>query len=229
MIRQHGVTDALSDERKAVHRRGSTTSGTMQKIDSSPRFQRLPAGRLLYRLADELHYVVVRHGRAPGVWLVVDGWTAESEAAGPFHPHDILRALRLASTFIPQGCELGPWQRGLGLFERSKLPFHPSEWSRVEPSWLDPSVSRYSEQDIDCVVNETCCAPARDMPRVDWRAVAANGAEVRALVRARCPDLDLAHVGALHRAWNAHPAGSLLLAESELLSGAFIVVDCPPA
>lgn len=30
------------------------------------------------------------------VWLVEDGWTAESDAAGPFHPRGILHASRVA-------------------------------------------------------------------------------------------------------------------------------------
>lgn len=190
----------------------------------------LPVGRFLYKPADEIRFVVLRHDRTGELWIVEDGWTAESEAAGPFRPSDVLRAFRLANTIVPEGCELGPWQHGIGLFERCKLPAHPKDWSRVDPAWLEPSLSRYDESDISEVVNETCCAPPQDRPRIDWNAEAstAEARELQALVQTSYPELRLHEAGTLQKAWNAHPAGSPLLAEAKSLHGVFVVVDLPP-
>ncbi|WP_437734509.1 hypothetical protein [Sorangium sp. So ce1335] len=190
----------------------------------------LPAGRLLYKPSDELRYVVVHRGRAGEFWLVEDGWTAESIAAGPFRPEDILRAFRLANTLVPEGCELGPWQTGIGLFKPAKLPSHPGDWSRVEAAWLAPSVSRYSDSDIRKPINEICCAPPQDPPRVEWKAAdTPETHEPPDLVYELCQESRLKEVGTLRRPWNAHPPGSPLLAESKELNGIFVVIDLPPA
>lgn len=187
-----------------------------------------PSGRLLYKLADGPRYVVVQSGKA-GLWIVEDGWTSASRATGPFRATEVLRAVRLANTVVPQGCELGPWQDGIGMFERATLPGQSSDWSVVELGWLEPSLSRYSGADVDKVVNETCCAPPTDPPRVDWAPEPDVEADARAMVASRDPGFRPAVVGVLAREWNAHPCGSPLLAEREDLVGAFAIVDVPPA
>lgn len=188
----------------------------------------LPAGRLLYRPCDEARNVVVRHDRSGELWIVEDGWSSDSAAAGPFHPSDVLRALRLANTNVPDGCERVAWQSGIALFERTELPSHPNDWSRLEPAWLTPSVTRYSASDANPDHDETCCAPARDTPRIDWRKSANGaGAELVTLIGELHPDLVLSHHGSLRREWNAHPAGSLVFAPRPELSAAFLVVDLP--
>lgn len=189
----------------------------------------LPAGRLLYRPAEEARHVVVNRGRPDELWVVEDGWTEDSRAAGPFRPEDILRALRLANTSVPEGCERGPWQAGIGLFRRAVLPAPAGDWSRVDAAWLLPSVSRYSGSEGDKLVNETCCAPSAERPRIHWddAKVAVVRSDTIALVRARCEGLRPRHSGTLSKAWNAHPAGSIVLAESTELSEGFAIVDLP--
>lgn len=189
----------------------------------------LPSGRLLYKPAEETYYVVVRHDRTGELRVVEDGWSRNSEAAGPFHPDDVLRAFRLANTSVPDGCELGPWQPGIGLFTRARLSGHPNDWSRVEPSSLSPSFTRYSISDVSGVINESCCAPARDAPRVAWRSSQDfNSTALRAVARALHPDLALEVVGALQRPWNVHPEGSPVFARIAELGGGFVIVDQPP-
>lgn len=195
-----------------------------------PRRGELPAGRLLYKPTESVRYLLVSRGRPGELWLVEDGWTAESDAAGPFHPEDALRAFRLANTMVPEGCELGPWQPGIALFARSKLPSHPGGWARMDATWLPPSVSRYSSSDMNEVVHETCCTPAGDRPRIRWSVgdTTVDPDLIGDLVRARYPELRLNRGGTLSRAWNIHPEASPVLAEDEDMKGAFVVVDLPP-
>jgi hypothetical protein len=144
---------------------------------------------------------------------------------------EALRAFRLANTLVPEGCELGPWLRGLGLFSRTRLPGHPDEWSRVEVPWLEPSVASYRRADLERVSIETCCAPARDEPRVDWTpAPPDDRATWRELVSSLHPHLraEGVEVGVLTRPWNVHPAGSPVVATDRSLSGDFAIIDLAP-
>jgi hypothetical protein len=199
-------------------------------ISAMPTRSGVPTGRLLYRPSDVVGYVVVQHDRTGELRIVEDGWSSDSIAAGAFEPDEALRAFRLANTSVPHGCELGPWGPGITLFRREPLPGSLGDWSPLEPAWLSPSATRYSESDISQVVDETCCAPPQDAPRIDWSARADIATpELTALVRARHPDFVTGHVGALQRPWNVHPAGSPVYAPREDLSGGFVVVDLPPA
>jgi len=164
----------------------------------------LPRGRILYRTADERPFVLLLHEPTRALYLAPDGWTRDSLVAGPFAEHDALRAWRLANMRIPEGCERGPWQWGIALFERRSLPFPPHEASAFDPSWLPPSTTRYADADTDGVVNEVCCGAPRDEPHVRWTD---------------------ATRGELAREWNAHPAGSRVEREGP---GAFVVVDAAP-
>lgn len=77
---------------------------------------RVPRGRVRYRPLDDGRYVVVQAAAIDGYWVVEDGWSVHSVCAGPFVPEEVLRALRLSNTSVPNGCELGPRQSGLELF-----------------------------------------------------------------------------------------------------------------
>jgi len=200
------------------------------KKPSSPPTPRceLPPGRLLYRTSDARCYVVVRRGRSDELWVVEEGWTAASRAAGPFDPGDALRALRLAGTMVPEGCEKGPWREGIHLFPHNRLP--RGDFAPVEPASLGASVSRYSGSEMGKIVNEMCCMPSADPPRVDWRRSSPSLllSSVFDVIAPRLPQLRAAHIGALKRTWNAHPAGSPILAEDGEMKGAFAIVDLPP-
>jgi hypothetical protein len=195
---------------------------------SQPHFQSLPVGRLLYRPLDESPFVAVSRAGQEAFWVVEDAWTSEHRAAGPFRSRDALRALRLANTMVPEGCELMPWQPGIGLFRCHPLPGHANDWSRVEPAWLEASVSSYTEDSISTVINESCCAPARDQPRIDWTIDDTLKAEARRLALAQFPDMDVSQVGVLKRLWNMHPAGSPVVAGTRELLGEFVIIDQPP-
>jgi hypothetical protein len=187
-------------------------------------------GRILYKEAGHQPFVVLRHDRSGLFFLAEDSWTERSACAGPFEPGDVLRAWRLANVRVPEGCERGPWQWGIEMLQPTPLPHAPDAWSRFEAAWLSPSVSSYSRADIDGVVNETCCAPPHDEPRVSWGKAPASVdlGELRRLAMSQCPDAaDLGHAGLLERSWNAHPAGSLVLGRSAG-SSVFVVVDLPP-
>jgi hypothetical protein len=193
-------------------------------------FAEMPRGRILYTNPDVRPFVVLWHDRSDAFYIAEDGWSSQSPTAGPFDPRDILRAWRLANVRVPDGCERGPWQWGINLFKLAPVP-HPSErLRRHDPTWLSPSVSAYSGSDIDSVVNEICCAPAHDAPRVNWGALGSTYGlrELRQLARLRFPDAGCEAAGLLKREWNAHPVGSAVLARSETLLDAFLVVDLPP-
>jgi hypothetical protein len=191
-------------------------------------FVALPTGRLLYAEADASPFVIVRHDRSGALFVVEDGWRDGAIALGPFHPRDVLRALRLANVRVPEGCERGPWRWGTGLFPASRLPHPAGEWSAFAPAWASPSASHYRAEDVDRVVNEICCAPSHEPPRVRWSDAPAVDAEIRDLVLARFPDAGLDVAGVLDRAWNAHPRGSLVLAATPLLAPSFAIADLPP-
>lgn len=156
----------------------------------------------MYRPMESPAYCAVFLAGRDGYWIVEDGWTRKSLAAGPFRAADTLRALRLANTFVPEGCERGPWRPGLHLFEVQELA--AGDWTRAEEAWLEPSQTEYAPHDFSECTNERCCSPALTFPRVEGKGE-----------------------GRLVRAWNAHPAGSLIESASESLERGFVVVDAP--
>ena len=186
----------------------------------------LPRGRLLYREPDTITYVVVQHIRTREHWIVEDGWSDDSKAAGPFSPDDLLRAVRLANTSVPDGCELGPWQPGIRLFEPTRLPGHSNDWTRVETAWLSRTVALYSESDTTQVSNERCCEAPTDIPRVRVEP-SLSTTDLDDLVRTRAHGAQLRYIGVLRRPWNAHPEGSPVYGRSTDLDEAFAVVDLP--
>jgi hypothetical protein len=190
---------------------------------------RLPRGRLLYRERADAPYVIVVAAGIGGYWIVEDGWSRQSKCAGPFLPDEALRALRLANTFVPDGCELGPWQSGLALFRSTELPVHPNELSRLAPARLPPGTAFYRGADLDAVVNERCCSPSAERPMVrPCETLAFAVSEIEALVRAQQDVHELRFVGLLRREWNAHPEGSPVCVVAAGLDGDFAVVDLPP-
>lgn len=190
---------------------------------------RLPRGRLRYRWREDPPFVVVVAARIAGYWIVEDGWSKQSRCAGPFLPNEALRALRLANTYVPEGCELGPWTLGMALLQTGELPAHPGDWSRFAPAWLPPGVTFYRGADLDLVVNESCCAPPTERPLLVQRAAQGYApTELQALVHARSEETPLQPRGVLGRQWNAHPEGSPVWAAAESLDSGFAIVDLPP-
>jgi hypothetical protein len=180
----------------------------------------------MYRAGDAADHVVVRH-RTGALWIVSDGWNPGSRAAGPLRPDQVLRALRLSQTTIPDGCELGPWRSGLELFDPAPLPPHANDWTRVDPTWLLPSVSPYTPADIDGVVNEACCGAPRDAPKITWSEESRELREARAVVSSSGAAIDVTRGGILSRPWNVHPPGSWILSANAALDSDFVVIDLP--
>lgn len=197
--------------------------------------QALPRGQLLHREVDYAWYGLFGRRDDPRLWITAIDLSSPERAAGPFEPHEAVRALRLANLSIPDGCELGPWQDGIGLFDVSPLPGHPREWDAIEPSWLEPSVTEYTERDITDESEHVCCAPPTAPPPVVWDDEDTEdiGWETPpnlldfALdpIFARHPILRSARVGSLRGAWNGHPDLCMVWAPTGALRGGFFVAD----
>lgn len=197
--------------------------------------QPLPRGQFLHRDLDVMRYALFGRNDDPRLWITELDLGDPSRAAGPFEPHEAVRALRLANLSIPDGCELGPWQDGLGFFEIAPLPGHAAEWEMVEPAWLEPSVTRYGPEDITGEVERVCCAPPTSPPGVLWDDEDTEDLEWESPpdlldfalepIYARHPELRTARVGSLRKAWNGHPELSLVWAPTGSLGGGFYVAD----
>lgn len=189
----------------------------------------LPRGQFLYREADSPTFQLVRRIGDERLWMTALDFSATKRSAGPFEPREAVRALRLADLSIPDGCELGPWQDGLGFFPIHPLPGDLHEWSRVAPASLEPSVTRYERDDISGEKVASCCAVPTKPPRVTWdRIESAERARLEPAlnrIRARHAVLKHARMGLLKRTWNAHPKNSLVLAPTGALDGGFYVAD----
>ena len=197
---------------------------------AAPSHVPLPRGRILYRSADESPFVVLIHERTRGLYLSPEGWNNDVLVAGPFAEDEALRAWRLANVRVPDGCERGPWQWGIHLFDLQPLPFPADEWSTFEPSWLPPGAQLYSDADADRVVNEACCGTPHDEPHVRWGEPGAPIEDLLAVVRRRYADPVIGAAGQLGREWNAHPTGSpVLRIQPSGGTERFVVVDLPPA
>ncbi|AKV00113.1 hypothetical protein AKJ09_06776 [Labilithrix luteola] len=189
----------------------------------------LPRGQFLQQEADAPKFELVRRIDDARLWITAFDFSAPKRSAGPFEPHEAVRALRLANLSIPDGCELGPWQDGLGFFLIHPLPGDLHEWSHVAPDSLEPSVTRYERDDISGEKVSSCCAAPTKPPRVTWERI--ESAEPALLdvtlkaVHARHVELKHARLGALKRAWNGHPKNSLVWAPTGALDGGFYVAD----
>jgi hypothetical protein len=179
-------------------------------------YQTLPACRLCgYSSLEHARFCVLQHDRGKQLFIAVDPWSDRSDVFGPFAPQDVLRALRLACVRVPDGCELGPWQWGAHAgFRRTRLPFPDAEWTRLEPSWLPPSTSLY--------------APREPFPGVKWLGDADADADALDEVRRLASSVEFTIAGRLAHEWNVHPAGSMVLAGPQELTGDFAIVDLPP-
>lgn len=204
------------EEQKDIHERAS---------------QSLPRGQFLHRDAEFVQYALYGRRDDPRLWITMTGLGATKRAAGPFEPHDAVRALRLANLSIPNGCELGPWQDGLGFFQVGPLPGPAHEWIPVQPARLEPSVTPYQGEDIVGEAKRTCCAPPTAPPKVHWSEKSGGDpvpdelALALQAIYARHPALRNARIGSLLRTWNAHPKGSLVWAETGALERGFFVAD----
>jgi len=184
----------------------------------------LPRGRFLYRESDdEARYGLFGHLDDARVWIRALRHAPPTRAAGPFERADAVRALRLANVEIPDGCELGPWQDGVGFFPVARLPEPAPDGFPIDPHSLEPSITPYVAEDIEDSGVRGCCAAPSYPPKVKWdaRRIAPEGIYVR------FPTLRPARVGSLTRMWNAHPSGSLVFAPSGALVGGFFVADLP--
>jgi hypothetical protein len=198
--------------------------------------QTLPRGRFLYRVPDLPMFELLGRRDDPRLWITMFEQLDTARAAGPFEPHEAVRALRLANLSIPEGCELGPWQDGLGFFAVAPLPGATADWEPVEPAWLEPSVTRYGPEDIaDDEEPRACCAPPTAPPALVWDDEDDEDMGWESPpdlldfalrpIHARYPDLVTARLGLLVSAWNGHPENSLVWAPTGSLDGGFFVAD----
>jgi hypothetical protein len=150
----------------------------------------------------------------PGHWWLVLG----SEMVGPFDDSCILRALRVANTPVIDGCELGPSQLGWFELENRRALSQRRNASVRHQADLPPSTTSYDEEGLAAVVG--CCSRFDSPPHVNW-----NGIDDWQPFRETPPS----HAGTLERAWNAHPAGSLVFCDdTETLAG-LTLIDLPVA
>jgi hypothetical protein len=148
----------------------------------------------------------------PGSWMLAYG----SEALGPFDDRTILRATRIACTPCIDGCELGPPQAGVRALSCARRPLRrEARWREILLGELPVSVTVYDSVALEPV--RGCCTTFAAMPKVGTNA----------------DDTWQAHMGSttarghhLLATWNAHPAGSVIVAEGDLEAG-FAVVDLP--
>ncbi len=206
-----------------------------------PAFAPLPQGRLLYWPSSATSYVLVRRHATGELYITHRGWRRGSESAGPFLEREALRAVRLANTAVPEGCQLHTWSRGITLFDRGPLPGAAADWALYDLSLLPPSITAYTAEDANGVVEDRCCAPPRDPPKVEWAEALRDG--VAKLLAERgvrhvwgdlppnppSEPLPGEHVGRLREPWNVHPKGSWVVAEGASFERSFLVIDLPPA
>lgn len=190
-------------------------------------YRSLPSGRLLCDVLATTQYVPARRERSRELWIVEKGFREGCAAAGPFREQDILRALRLANTAVPDGCAKVAWQSGIALLEPTALPDHPNNWTPLGSRVLPPSISRYQAKDIDEEPGEACCSPPHDVPIVDWSCSEASSGQWLTYVHDRGfeSEAESSRVGELKRLWNAHPEGSLVIAPAGVRWDAFFVID----
>ena len=160
--------------------------------------------------SDELDFAIFR--LYPGSWMLAYA----QESLGPFDTRQILRAARMACTPCIDGCELGPSQLGARALSCARRPLQrkPS-WQKVTIRELPVSVTIYERSALDPL--RGCCTTFASMPNVAWTN------EGPWKVHAELPT---ARGGNLLAPWNAHPAGSVVVADADLVAG-FTVVDLP--
>jgi len=172
-------------------------------------------------------------------WIWFDGWDAERDETirvfhafpggwylvrgelmlGPYPDETVLRAYRMARTGCIDGCELGPSQPGWREMGAPRPLQHNPRWSPVEDCELPPSLTAYDREGLEPVAG--CCTVFDSWPQLRpgpplWSDYV---------------DQEPALWGFLEQAWNAHPAGSLLLGQDPLSQGLTIVdlaIELPP-
>lgn len=179
----------------------------------------LPAGVLLYKPSTERRYRTLKRLRGGEHWIVGDGWSVGAPSIGPLIDAQLLRAVRVAESLVPQGCELGPWQDGFYLFDPTPLPGTVNEWEDFDLSWAPPSVTQYDASMMSLFANDACCGGTPRSPDIRW-----NGVDVGSAAEHSLPDA-YRWTGALTREWNVHPAGSPVYSTARGTDDAFVVVD----
>lgn len=146
----------------------------------------------------------------PGCYFISHG----SMMSGPYEDATILRAVRVACTPTIDGCEKGPHRPGFAALEDLRPIDRGPKWQEVILDDLPASTTRYDAVALEPVAG--CCTTDDSLPKIDWQPPydcdAAGEVEHRL-------------TGILTRSWNAHPRGSLVLANDENLIDGFAIVD----
>jgi hypothetical protein len=146
----------------------------------------------------------------PGAYWIVVG----QEMLGAYDDNVILRTVRVACTPTIDGCELGPWKLGIAdLGPRRRLNRNPT-WVPVREDELPPSTTAYDRERLEPISG--CCTRDGSMPKIGWGPIDDWQAYVESAP---------AHAGRLLARWNAHPAGSLVFADSTALAEGFTIID----
>jgi len=146
----------------------------------------------------------------PGCYFISHG----SMMSGPYDDGTVLRAVRVACTPTIDGCEKGPHRLGFAALEDLRPIERGPKWQQVTIDDLPASTTRYDADSLEPVSG--CCTADDSQPRVDWQRTE-DGAAWR--------EVDHRIQGVLTRGWNAHPRGSVVLANDESLTDGFAIVD----
>lgn len=146
----------------------------------------------------------------PGCYFI----SHASMTSGPYGDDTVLRAVRVACTPTIDGCEKGPHRLGFAALEDLRPIDRGPKWQEVYVDELPDSTTRYDADALEPVSG--CCTTDDSKPRVAWQRPQDESVPT---------EFDHRVTGILTRSWNAHPQGSVVLANDENLTGAFAVVD----
>lgn len=153
--------------------------------------------------------------RSRGEWFVVRPRARAPQAIGPYRGDEIVRAFRVASHGVIDGCEHGPPGRGFDVLGPIKRPAR-RDWITLRSDELPPSRTVYSPEDAaPCSGCETTFDEYPAIVACDLAALASGD---RALLG------DVTQVGSLRRSWNAHPVGSRI-GWSGAVEDGFTIID----
>lgn len=144
-------------------------------------------------------------------------WLTHGElVAGPFEDATILRASRVACTPTIDGCELGPHTLGIRSMSSTRTLRRGPRWQELGRAQLPASLTRYDRERLGPVSG--CCTSFEAMPEVAWGPIDDWPSPL-----APQPGRH----GRLRASWNAHPAGSIVVAPGPTLAEALVIVDIP--
>ena len=143
----------------------------------------------------------------PGCYFISHG----SMMSGPYDDGAVLRAVRVACTPTIDACEKGPHRLGFAALEDLRPIERGPNWQEVAIDDLPASTSLYGRDSLEPVSG--CCTTDDSRPTVEWQHGGAS------------TEVDHRIKGVLTRSWNAHPHGSVVLANDENLTDGFAIVD----